>query len=130
MSVDLRAHAFTIIRNGGKAGKEKVDIKRSRFLLEVTRILKREGFIQDVREIEDKKQGLIRIYLKYNNRRCAIRQIQQISKPGLRVYARRDRIPKVLSGHGMAILSTSQGLLTDREARKLNIGGEVICHVW
>lgn len=131
MSLDTRANALTVIRNAAAVGKEKVDIKKSKLLLEVTKILKKEGFVRDFREIEDKKQGLLRLYLKYGpDKECAITGIKQVSKPGLRVYAKRHDNIRVLRGQGIAILSTSKGVFTDREARKLNLGGEVICHVW
>lgn len=131
MSLDIRANAFTSIRNAAAAGKENVDIKKSKLLLEIVNILKKEGFIRDFREIDDKRQGLIRVYLKYGpDKRCMITGIKQVSKPGLRVYARRKEDVRVLRGYGISVLSTSRGVLTDREAKKLNVGGEVICRVW
>ncbi|HEY8342019.1 MAG TPA: 30S ribosomal protein S8, partial [Calditerricola sp.] len=97
----------------------------------IAEILKREGYIRDVEYIDDGKQGILRIFLKYgpNNERV-ITGIKRISKPGLRVYAKKDEIPRVLGGLGIAILSTSKGVMTDKEARKANVGGEVICYVW
>ncbi len=132
MSVsDLKANALTMIRNAVSSGKEKVDIRKSKLLLEIVKILKKEHFINDLREVTYGNQGLIRIYLKYGpDDRCAIKGIKQISKPGLRVYAKKDAIPKVLNGNGIAVLSTSKGVFTDSEARKNNIGGEVICYIW
>lgn len=98
---------------------------------EVARILKEEGYIRDYKVIEDNKQGILRIYLKYGpNDERVITGIKRISKPGLRVYAKKDEIPRVLGGLGIAILSTSHGIMTDKSARKGNIGGEVICYVW
>lgn len=132
MSVsDLKADALTAIRNAVFSNKEKVDIKKSKLLLEIVKILKKERFINDLREVNYGKQGLIRVYLKYGtNNIPAIKGIKQISKPGLRVYAKKDAIPRVLNGSGIAILSTSKGVFTDTEARKNKIGGEVICHIW
>lgn len=131
MSIDIRSQAFTAIRNAIRAGKENLDIKRSKLLLEVVKILKREGYIRDFREIADKKQGLIRVYLKYGpDKKCVLTDIQQVSTPGKRVYIKKDDNISVLQGYGTAILSTSKGVLTDREARKLRVGGEYICKVW
>lgn len=131
MSLDIRANAFTAIRNASRVGKEKVDIKRAKLLLEVAKILKQEGFIRDFREIEDKRQGLIRIYLKYGpDKKCMISGIKQISKPGLRLYTKKGDKIKGMQGFGITILSTSKGILTDREAKRLNVGGELICQVW
>jgi len=131
MSLDTRADALTAIRNASAVGKEKVDVRKSKLLLEVVKILKKEGFVRDFREIDDKKQGLIRVYLKYNpDKKSLITGIKQISKPGLRVYAKKEDKIRVLRGYGIAILSTSKGVVTDREAKKLNLGGEVICNVW
>ena len=131
MSIEIRSEAFTAIRNAVRAGKETLDIRRSNLLLEIVKILKREGYIRDFREIDDKKQGLIRIYLKYGpDKKPVLTNIEQVSTPGRRVYVKKDDNIKVLSGYGIAILSTSKGILTDREARKLKVGGEYICKVW
>ena len=94
-------------------------------------ILKNEGFIKDYERVEDGKQGIIRVYLKYGpNREKVISGLKRISKPGLKVYCKKDEIPKVLGGLGIAVISTSKGIMTDKEARKLGLGGEVICYVW
>lgn len=128
---DPVADMLTRIRNASSVKHESVDIPCSKFKVEVARILKEEGYIREYKVIEDDKQGILRIYLKYGpNREKVISGIKRISKPGLRVYANSEEVPRVLGGLGIAILSTSQGVMTDRAARKSNIGGEVICYVW
>jgi len=128
---DLIADTLTIIRNGTRAKKEKVDVKNSRLNQEVLGIFKKDGYIKNFKTISDKKQGMIRVYLKYEEEGApAITQIERISKPGLRIYVDKENIPKVLNGLGTAVISTSKGVLTGREARKQKIGGEVICHIW
>ncbi|GER67246.1 30S ribosomal protein S8 [Weizmannia acidilactici] len=128
---DPIADLLTRIRNANTVRHEKLEVPASKIKREIAEILKREGFIRDVEYIEDNKQGIIRIFLKYgaNNERV-ITGIKRISKPGLRVYAKADEIPKVLNGLGIAIVSTSQGVLTDKEARKNNVGGEILAYVW
>jgi small subunit ribosomal protein S8 len=96
----------------------------------IAEILKREGYIENYKLMEDKKQGILRIYLKYIDNKSAIRNLKRISKPGLRIYAKKDEIPSVLRGRGVAFISTSQGILTDKEAREKKIGGEIIGYVW
>ncbi|MDP8233966.1 MAG: 30S ribosomal protein S8 [Candidatus Saelkia tenebricola] len=132
MSVtDPLADAFVKIKNAYAVKKDNVDIKSSKILLNIVNILKREKFIQDYKSIEDNKQGLIRVYLKYSDRRKpALEKIKRISKSGCRVYVDKDNIPNVMQGIGMAILTTSKGVLSDVEARERNIGGEVICHIY
>jgi small subunit ribosomal protein S8 len=132
MSVsDSLADAFVKIKNAYRAGKEKVDIKGSKMLLEIVEIMKKKGFIQDYRFIEDNKQGVIRVYLRYLDKKTpALVEIKKISKPGRRVYVNRKEIPQVLSGIGVAILTTSKGILTDQEARRHKVGGEVICYIY
>jgi small subunit ribosomal protein S8 len=128
---DPIADMLTRIRNGNSVKHESVDVPRSKLKEELARILKDEGFIRDYKVIEDDKQGTIRVYLKYDaNKGQVIQGIKRISKPGLRVYANKEEVPRVLGGLGVAILSTSQGIMTDRTARKEGIGGEVICYVW
>lgn len=128
---DPIADMLTRIRNASSVKHESVDIPCSKFKTEVARILKEEGYIREYKVIEDNKQGLLRIYLKYGvNKEKVISGIKRISKPGLRVYANKDEIPRVLGGLGIAILSTSRGVMTDKIARKNNVGGEVICYVW
>ena len=131
MITDLVANALTMIRNACLRKKEKVDIPASNMLKEIARILKEEDFIKNVRLIEDDKQGLIRLYLKYNeDSKPVITQIKRISKPGLRIYKGKDEIPVALDGLGITILSTSKGIMTDRQAREGGVGGEIICQVW
>jgi small subunit ribosomal protein S8 len=131
MITDLVANALTMIRNACMRKKEKVDIPASGILKEVARILKEENFIKDIRLIEDGKQGLIRLYLKYGAEGDpAITQIKRVSRPGLRTYKRKDEIPPALSGLGITILSTSKGVMTDKQAENEGIGGEIICQVW
>ena len=128
---DPVANTLTRIRNANAAGHEKVDIPSSRLKVEIARILKEEGFIMGYKVIEDEKQGILRVSLKYGpgNERV-LRGIARASRPGLRVYTRTRKIPRVLSGMGIAILSTSKGVMTDREARSQAVGGEVLCYVW
>ena len=128
---DPIADMLTRIRNANAVRHEKLEVPASNIKKEVANILKREGFIRDAEFIEDNKQGIIRIFLKYgpNNERV-ITGLKRISKPGLRVYAKSDEVPRVLGGLGIAILSTSQGLVTDKEARQQKLGGEVIAYVW
>ena len=130
---DPIADYLTRIRNASGAKHSKVDIPASRILEEMTRILQEEGYIQNFTMIEDqeKKQGTIRIYLKYDaNRKCAITGLKRISSPGFRQYARVDELPRVLNGLGIAIISTPKGVLTEKKARQANVGGEILCHVW
>lgn len=128
---DPIADALTLVRNASLARKEKVDLKQSKSLLEIVGILKREGFIRDFRQLSDTKQGHIRIYLKYGaDGQRAINGIRRISKPGKRVYVKKGKLPRVLGGLGIAILTTCRGIMTDTEARRQNLGGEIICYVW
>jgi len=128
---DPIADMLTRIRNANMVRHEKVEIPASTIKKEIARILKEEGFIRDAEFIEDNKQGIIRIFLKYgpNNERV-ITGLKRISKPGLRVYAKHNEIPKVLGGLGCAIISTSNGVMTDKQARQARIGGEVLAYVW
>ncbi|MBW8005128.1 MAG: 30S ribosomal protein S8 [candidate division NC10 bacterium] len=128
---DPVADALTRLRNANAAGHEKVDIPSSRLKVEIARILKEEGFVTNYKVIDDPKQAILRVYLKYGpgNERV-IRGITRTSRPGLRVYTRTRKIPRVLSGMGIAILSTSKGVMTDQEARRQAVGGEVLCYVW
>jgi len=127
---DLIADSFTIIRNGIMAKKDNVDIPASNTLKSIIEIMKKENYIDNFKLIEDKKQGLIRIYLKYIAHKPAIRNIKRISRPGLRVYVKRGKVPSVLRGRGLAIVSTSKGVITDKEARETGVGGEVIGYIW
>lgn len=128
---DPIADFLTRIRNANTVMHEKVEIPASKMKKTLAEILKNEGFVKDYEYIEDGKQGIIRIYLKYGpNGERVITGLKRISKPGLRVYCKKDEIPKVLGGLGIAIISTSKGIMTDKEARKAGLGGEVICYVW
>lgn len=122
---------LTRIRNANQVKHEVLEVPASNIKKGIAEILKREGFVKNVEVIEDDKQGIIRVFLKYGkNGERVITNLKRISKPGLRVYAKRDDMPKVLNGLGIAIISTSEGLLTDKEARQKNVGGEVIAYVW
>ena len=122
---------LTRIRNGGKARFDKVDIPASRMKISLARIFKDEGFIKNYKVIKDNKQGILRVYLKYDDRNLPlIQRIERVSKPSRRVYAGREELPKVQGGLGVAVVSTSKGVMTDRQARKLGVGGEVLCQVW
>lgn len=128
---DPIADLLTRVRNANMVYHDKVEIPASRTKKAIAEIFKKEGFIKDCEFIDDGKQGIIRIYLKYGpNREKVITGLKRISKPGLRVYAKRDEVPKVLGGLGIAVISTSKGIMTDKEARKEGLGGEVICYVW
>jgi small subunit ribosomal protein S8 len=128
---DPIADLLTRIRNANLVRHETVEIPASKAKKEIVEILKREGFIRDAEYVEDNKQGIIRVFLKYgpNNERV-ITGLKRISKPGLRVYTKSLEIPRVLGGLGIAIISTSKGVMTDKEARQAKAGGEVICYVW
>lgn len=128
---DPIADLLTRIRNANMVRHEKLEVPASNMKKEVADILKREGFVRDVEFIEDNKQGIIRIFLKYgSNNERVITGLKRISKPGLRVYAKADEVPRVLNGLGIALVSTSQGVLTDKEARAKQVGGEVLAYVW
>ena len=128
---DPIADMLTRIRNANTVGHKEVEIPASKMKKAIAQILLDEGFIANYEIISDNAQGTIKVELKYGpNREKTIYGIKKISKPGLRVYAKADRVPKVLGGLGVAILSTSHGVITDKEARKLGVGGEVICYVW
>ena len=128
---DPIADFLTRIRNANMVYTEKVEIPASKTKMAMANILKDEGFIKDVEYIEDGKQGIIRVYLKYaGSKERVITGLKRISRPGLRVYAKKDELPKVLGGLGIAIVSTSNGLMTDKNARKAGLGVEVLCYVW
>jgi small subunit ribosomal protein S8 len=123
---------LTRLRNANKAKHEKVDIPSSNLKAQVARILKEEGFVKNYKLIKDGKQGTLRIYLKYEGetKKQVIAGLRLVSKPGRRQYVKKMEIPLVLRGLGISIISTSKGLLTDRDARKMNVGGELLCSVW
>jgi len=128
---DPIADMLTRIRNANVVRHETVEIPASKIKRDIAEILKKEGFIRDAEYIEDSKQGIIRLFLKYgSNNERVITGLKRISKPGLRVYAKSQEVPRVLGGLGIAILSTSKGVMTDKEARQSKSGGEVICYVW
>ena len=127
---DLISDCFTVIRNAMMAKKESVDAPASNTVKSILAILKKENYIENFKFIEDRKQGLVRIYLKYLAGKPAIRHIKRVSKPSLRIYVKRDKVPSVLRGRGIAIVSTSKGIIVDREAREQGIGGEIIGYIW
>ena len=127
---DPIANMLTNIRNSARVNKETVDVPASRLVGKILEIFKNDGYIEDFRLLKDTAQGTYRIYLKYENKKSAIMGLRRVSKPGIRIYSAKDKLPRVLNGLGTAVVSTSKGVLTDREARKLKIGGEVICHIW
>jgi small subunit ribosomal protein S8 len=128
---DPIADLLTRIRNGAMAKLQKVDIPSSNMKVGIVNVLKNEGYIKNYKLISDQKQGVLRIYLKYiNDSDSVISEIKRVSKPGGRRYVKSDKIPSVKQGLGIAILSTSKGLLTDKVARETGVGGELICTVW
>jgi small subunit ribosomal protein S8 len=128
---DPIADFLTRIRNANMAKHKSLEIPASKMKRDIAEILKKEGFVKNVEYVEDDKQGIIRVFLKYTrNGERVITNLKRISKPGLRQYVRSNEVPKVLNGLGVAVISTSEGLLTDKEARARNIGGEVIAYVW
>ncbi len=128
---DPIADLLTRIRNANSVYHDKVEIPASKIKQAVVQILKEEGFIKDFEMVQDDKQGMLRVSLKYGpNREKVITGLKRISKPGLRVYAKRDQLPRVLGGLGIAIISTSKGIMSDKQARRENLGGEVIAYVW
>jgi len=131
MSVtDLIADQLTVIRNAIAVRKKTVIIKRSRVLEGIMEIIKKEGFIENYKVMEDKKQGMIKVYLKYLDDGTPVMEaLQRISKPGLREYVPAKKVKSVMGGVGVAIISTNKGLLTDKEARELGVGGEMICQI-
>ncbi|MCH5585951.1 30S ribosomal protein S8 [Shimazuella sp. AN120528] len=128
---DPIADMLTRIRNANMVRHESVELPASRVKREIAEILKQEGFIRDAEYIEDSKQGILRIFLKYGtNNEKVITGLKRISKPGLRVYAKSNEVPRVLRGLGIAILSTNKGIITDKVARQQRVGGEVLAYIW
>ena len=128
---DTVADLLTRIRNASSAHHETVDIPASKVKKAIVSILADEGYIAKFSEIEDAKQGVLRVYLKYNeNKKPVITGLKRVSKPGLRIYKNVEDMPRVMKGLGIAIISTSKGIMTDREARRNNVGGEVMAFVW
>ena len=132
MSVsDPVADFLTCVRNAIRARHRKVDVPASNMKTELSKVLLRERFINNFKVIEDSKQGVLRIYLKYAaDDQSVIDGIRRVSTPGRRVYVKKDRIPRVMGGLGTSIISTSRGMMTDREAREAGLGGELVCQVW
>ncbi len=131
MMTDPIADMLTRIRNANLAVHDKVDIPASKLKVEIAKILRAEGYIKNFKVLEADKHGVLRIYLKYGpgNQRIII-GLRRVSRPGLRMYATSRRLPRVMSGLGVAILSTSQGIMSERTARERSVGGEVLCYVW
>ena len=128
---DPIADALTALRNANRVKKERVDLRASFMVTEIIKVLRHEKFIYDYRLIEDKKQGILRVYLsKQNEPGRKIVKIIRISKPGLRAYTKKDNIPTVLNGLGVCILSTPEGIMTGDQAKRRGVGGEVLCKVW
>jgi small subunit ribosomal protein S8 len=128
---DPVADMLTRVRNASGAKFAKVDIPSSKLKVQIARIFKDEGYIKNFKVIKDNRQGILRIYLRYDDKnRGVIQYLVRVSRPSRRVYAGNDAIPKILNGLGISILSTSRGILTDREARKQGVGGEIMCSVW
>ena len=127
---DPIADMLTRIRNANQMKHESVSMPASRLKLEILEVLKNEGYIAEYEKVEDGKQGVIKVTLKYNNKERVIKGLKKISKPGLRVYVKSTELPKVLNGLVIAVISTSNGIMTDREARQKKLGGEVIAFVW
>ncbi len=131
MMIDPTSDMLTRIRNAGMASYDKVEIPCSKMKINIAEILKIEGYIRNYKTIEDTKQGILVIYLKYNEDKSpVIKGLKRISKPSCRIYSRCKKIPRVLNGLGINIVSTSKGVITGREARRLGVGGEIICSVW
>ena len=132
MSVtDPIADFLTCVRNACRAKHRKVEVPTSRLKVEIAKALLREGYISNFKVIEDTRQGVLRVYLKYQGQdRCVISGLKRVSTPGRRIYRRKDDIPRILGGLGSVILSTSHGVMTDKEARRAGLGGEVLAQVW
>ena len=128
---DSISDMITRIRNAHQAGHDRVEIPASKMKMGVAKVLKKEGFVKNYKLIQDKKQGILRVYLKYTDEnQPVIRGVKKISRPGRRVYRGFEDIPSVSGGFGVVILSTSKGILSDKDARSQRIGGEILCQVW
>ena len=128
---DPIADMLTRIRNANLAKTEKVDIPSSNLKLELARVLKDEGYIKNFKLLKDRKQGLVRVYMKYSpDESRVINGLKRVSRPGNRVYVKSDDIPRVMGGLGIAVLSTSRGVMADRESRTKKLGGEILCYIW
>lgn len=129
-TTDPIADYLTRLRNAMRARHKRVDVPTSKLKREITRVLLEQGFISGVDEIKDNPQDTLRVQLRYTDGRSAISGLKRISKPGRRIYVSSDHSSRVLNGLGIAIISTSKGILTDRQARQQHVGGEVLCHIW
>ena len=127
---DTVADLLTRIRNASTSRHHTVDIPASKVKKAIVKILNDEGYIEKFSEIDDNKQGVLRVYLKYNNKKPVITGLKRVSKPGLRIYKNVEDMPRVMKGLGIAIISTSKGIMTDRQARRENVGGEVMAFIW
>ncbi|MEI6845422.1 MAG: 30S ribosomal protein S8 [Candidatus Firestonebacteria bacterium] len=129
-SVDTISNMLTKIRNANKAMKEQTDIPYSWLSYEILKIIQKEGYVKNFKRIDDRRKGVIRVYMKYLNKERVISGIKSVSTPGFRIYRGSKELSRVLDGYGIAIISTSKGLMTDKDARLNNVGGEVICQIW
>jgi len=127
---DLIADNLISLKNASSVGREEVVVPFSNFFLRICEVLKREGYIKNFREMEEGKKKFVKVYLDYKGKKPLISEVKRISKPSLRVYVKKDKIPQVLKGKGLALISTSEGILTDKEAKAKGLGGEVVCFVW
>lgn len=127
---DPISNLLTIIRNGIQVRKETVDIPASKLGEKILEIFKKHGYIEDFRIMKTNVQGAYKVYLKYEDRKSTITGLKRISRPGLRVYKQKSELPRVLNGMGTAVISTSKGVVDDREARQMNVGGEILCYIW
>lgn len=129
--MDPIANFLTAIRNGNAKLFEKVDVPSSKMKVAIARVLKEEGLIANYKVLEERNRNVLRIYLRYTpDRQLVLRQIERVSRPGLRVYRACHELPRVMGGMGIAVVSTARGIITDKSARKLGVGGEVVCTVW
>jgi small subunit ribosomal protein S8 len=127
---DLIADAFTVIRNASRARQEETYVPYSKIVLKICDVLKQEGYLENFKEVDLGNIKKIKVYLKYEGRKGVISRIERVSSPGMRVYAKKTEVPRVLRGYGFAIVSTSSGVFTDKEAREKGLGGEIIGLVW
>ena len=130
MITDPISDMFVRIRNANAKLHEKVDIPSSKVKTEIARVLKEEGYIANYKHIEDQKQGVLRVYLKYDNGKAVLQGIQRVSKPSLRIFKGHEELPKVLGSFGIAIVSTSKGMMSSKKAKEAKVGGEVIGYIW
>lgn len=130
MSVDTIGDFLTILRNGILVGKRSVSVPCSRLKMDIAKLLKEEGFIKDFEKIEKDNKNYLTVALKYVSGECVIHEITRVSKPGRRYYERLNKLTPVIGGLGVSVLTTSAGVISDRQAKQLGVGGEIICHVW